>query len=222
MLSGTTGFRRVLSGAAGAWLVLQGVAMATDVSVVGLRPGRSADVMIDGGPPLTLRPGDTTPEGVKLISVERDSVTVSVEGVILSLPLSAERGTSAAAATANSITLSADARGQFLSDGFINGRSVRFVVDTGATDTTLSEANARSIGLAYRDKQAVVVATASGLAKAWPVTLASVRLGDLTKKDVRAVVIESKSLPVVLLGTSFLNSFDMHRQGTKLVLMQRR
>ena len=200
---------------------MQSVALAVEVRVIGLRPGRSADVVIDAGAPITLRPGDTTPDGVKLLSVARDHAVVTVDGVELELPLSSGRGSSVVASAATSVTMSAAARGQFLSDGVINGHSVRFVVDTGATDTALSEDNARSIGLNYRGKQPIIVATAGGFAKAWPVTLASVRLGDLTTKDVRAVVIESKSLSQVLLGTSFLSHFDMHRQGSKLVLMQR-
>ena len=53
-------------------------------------------------------------------------------------------------------------------------------------------------------------------------SLASVRIGDVTVRNVDAVVVDNDTLPVVLLGMSFLGRFDMHRQGETLILRRRR
>ena len=63
--------------------------------------------------------------------------------------------------------------------------------------------------------------TANGVVKGWQVTLGTVRIGDLTEHSVEAVVFDNDALSVVLLGTNFLARFDMHRQGSTLVLRRR-
>jgi aspartyl protease family protein len=54
-------------------------AAATDVTVVGLFPGRAV-VTIDRGSPRTLRVGEKTAEGVVLISVDSAGATLEVDG----------------------------------------------------------------------------------------------------------------------------------------------
>jgi aspartyl protease family protein len=54
------------------------------------------------------------------------------------------------------------------------------------------------------------------------VSLASVRVGDVTVRDVDAIVVDNDTLPVGLLGMSFLGRFDMQRQGSTLVLRRSR
>ena len=51
-------------------------------------------------------------------------------------------------------------------------------------------------------------------------TLASVSIGGTTVHDVEADVTDS-SMSVALLGMTFLNHFDMQRQGATLVLRRR-
>jgi aspartyl protease family protein len=48
-----------------------------------------------------------------------------------------------------------------------------------------------------------------------------VRVGEVTVRDVDAIVLDNDTLPVGLLGMSFLNRFDMNRQGPTLVLRRR-
>ncbi len=63
--------------------------------------------------------------------------------------------------------------------------------------------------------------TANGLLNGWQGALASVSVGDATLHNVDAVVVDNDSLPLGLLGMSFLGRFDMHRQGSTLVLRRR-
>ena len=99
---------------------------------------------------------------------------------------------------------------------------MRFVVETGATLTTLSRADAQRIGLDYRGGKPTRTTTANGVVNGWRMSLDSVRVGDTTVRDVDAMVVDNDTLPVGLLGMSFLGRFDMHRQGSTLVLRRRR
>ena len=125
-------------------------------------------------------------------------------------------------ASSSTITIAADTRGQFFTSGAVNGRPVDFIVDTGATLMTLSRADATRIGLDYRGGRPAKATTVNGVVHGWRVSLASVRVGDVTVRDVDAIVVDNDTLPVGLLGMSFLGRFDMQRQGSTLVLRRSR
>src|SRR4029077_1557789 len=109
---------------------------------------------------------------------------------------------------------SSDGFGQFFTAGTVNGRSVRFIVDTGATLTTLSRADAQRIGLDYRGGTPLRVHTVNGDTIGRSVSLRTVQIGGATVHDVQAVVIDNDTIPVGLLGMNFLAHFDMRRQGS--------
>jgi aspartyl protease family protein len=89
----------------------------------------------------------------------------------------------------------------------INGETVRFLVDTGATQMVLSQADARRVGL---DPAQLVFSqptvTANGRVFSAPVTLAEVVLGPFTDRDVSAMV-NGGSLGTSLLGMRYLDRF---------------
>lgn len=213
--------RRAWFSTLGAVLLLPAVCLATDVRVVGLTPGQSADIVIDGGSPVTIEIGETI-EGVRLLRTEADSAVLRIDGTTQTLPLVAHRPMGGDTGRGGGVTLSADARGHFLARGTVNGRSVQFLVDTGATLTTLSRGEAERIGLDYKDGTRTRSMTANGTVQGWRVSLDSVRIGAATVRDVDAMVIDSDALGVGLLGMSFLDHFDMVRQGSTLVLRRRR
>jgi aspartyl protease family protein len=203
-------------------IVLASVCVAADVRVVGVTPGRSADVVIGGGDPVTIEVGETF-QGVKLLRADRDRAVVSVNGTTRTLSIVADRGSGEASSSGGTtVVLAADSRGQFFTNGFVNGQSVPFVVDTGATTIALSAGMADRIGLAYEQGRRTRTSTANGVADGWQVTLDSVRVGSLTVHDLDAVVVNNDAMPVVLLGMNFLSQFDMLRQGSTLVLRRRR
>jgi aspartyl protease family protein len=110
-------------------------------------------------------------------------------------------------AIGNALTYHADPRGQFWVDGAANGANVRFLVDTGASSValTLADAAAGGIGrggLAFTAR----ISTANGIARAAPVRLREVRIGQLSINDVPAFVAEN--LTVSLLGMTFLRRID--------------
>lgn len=193
-------------------------AHATDVNVVGLFPNKAL-VQIDGSPPRTLSLNQKTPEGVTLLSVDRDGATFEVDGRRRVLKLGQASG-GAGSPGRSSVTLTADPRGHFLAQGQINGATVDFVVDTGATLVSLSSKDAQRIGLSYLRGKSVTMRTANGPASAYLVKLDTVRVGDISLNGVDAVVMENQDMPV-LLGMSFLNRTDMRREGQNMVLTRR-
>jgi aspartyl protease family protein len=191
-----------------------------DVQLVSITPGISADVSISGGAPISIAVGETI-EGVTLVAANRREAVVRVNGVARTLPLVARRGP-ADGGSAGSVTLRADASGHFVTSGSVNGAAVRFVVDTGATLTALSRAHAEQIGIDYERGTPMQTMTVNGAVRGWRVTLDSVQIGGATERDVDAVVVDNDFLPVGLLGMSYLNRFDMQRNGATLVLRRRR
>lgn len=195
--------------------MLPALVLATDVRVVAVAPGRSADVVIGGKEPMTIEIGQTI-DGVHVLGVDATGAVMTVDGATKRYPLASARSMGHAMA-AGSVTLKADPSGHFITTGAINGKNVTFVVDTGATAVALSAAEAARIGLQYRGGKAMVAMTANGAVRGWQVTLASVRLGDMTVSNVEGMVIDANLGPV-LLGMTFLDRFDMIRQGSTLVL----
>jgi aspartyl protease family protein len=100
------------------------------------------------------------------------------------------------------------ADGHFWTDARVNGRTTRFMVDTGASYVALPYADARRMDVRPRDKDfTVTVQTANGATKAAPVMLREVRISGVTLTNVQAVVLQD-GLETPLLGMSFLNRLD--------------
>jgi aspartyl protease family protein len=201
-------------------LALAAPAAATDVTVVGLSSSR-ASVAINGGSPRWLAVGQRSPEGVVLVSVDRDSATFEIDGKRRALRMNQAYVAAGGVSGGNSsVTLKADARGHFIADGQVNGGTVRFMVDTGATAIALPAADAKRLGINYLKGERGFVQTANGTAPAYRVKLDTVRLGEITLNNVEGVVLEG-GLTMPLLGMSFLNRTEMKRDGETMVLTKR-
>ena len=201
------------------WL-LAGVASAQTVSMSG-RLGDKALLMIDGSP-RTVAVGSTV-QGVKLVSVTGDAAVVELGGKRLSVPFGGAQvnlGGAASDGGGSRIVLTAGSGGHFLSAGAINGRAVEFMVDTGASLVSISQADAERIGLKYREGQRGMAQTANGPVPVHRVMLTSVRLGDVQLYSVEALVIPAQ-MPYVLLGNSFLTRFQMKRENDVMTLEKR-
>jgi len=201
-----------------ALLLCAGAAHATDVNVVGLFPGKAV-VSINGGAPRTLSVGRKTDEGVTLVSSDRGSATMDIDGKRRVLQMGQHY--SAPGNSSQSVTLAADSRGHFFVEGQVNGAQVRFLVDTGATWVALSAADAARLAIDYRRGEPNLMSTANGVAAAYKVKLDSVRVGDITANNVDAVVMEGAGPSIALLGMSFLNRMEMKRDGQTMVLIKK-
>jgi aspartyl protease family protein len=193
---------------------------AAEVSVIGLFPGKAV-VVIDGGAPRVLTAGQKAVNGVTLVSTDRETATFLIDGQKRTLKIGQHQAGPAPASAAQSATLTANPQGHFLVDGQINGGSVRFLVDTGATAVSLSSSDATRLGIDYRKGQPGLMGTANGAAVAYKIRLDTVRVGDIVLNNVDAAVLEGNEMPFALLGMSFLNRMEMKRAGQTMVLIKR-
>jgi len=176
---------------------------APRVQVVGLFPG-AAVLNVDGQRKL-VRVGQTGPGGVVVVSADSRGAVLRVEGIERSYGLSRELSSGFAEPERKQLSIAKGQGGHYWIAGSINGQSVQFLVDTGATSVAINENQARRLGIDYRvDGRQIVVGTASGTAKAWKVHLNSVKVGAIDVMGVDAVVVEGASPTEALLGMSFL------------------
>lgn len=193
-------------------------AAALDVRLVGTFGDKAAILVIDGSEPRTVRIGREA-GGVTVVSVERDSAVIEVAGTRRTLARGQHFSTGAAAAR-QSVTLAADTRGHYITEGAINDQPVRFVVDTGATMIALPAADARRLGLDYRKGEVGLTKTAAGVVPVYRVRFDRVRLGGIEIAGVDGVVIE-QGLDIALLGMSFLSRVEMKNEGQVMTLTRR-
>lgn len=209
-------------------LVFATAGQAANVTISGIM-GNRALISVDGGPPQVVGVGDRLGE-VRILEVKRNAVLLDNAGRRMTLgigqantyhPAPRPHAQPDKANGSGSIVLTADGRGQFMANGTVNGRSVSFLVDTGASLVTLPMSVAKGAGVDFRNAKRTMMSTANGVAPAQRVTLNHVGLGNIRANLVEALVVEDTNLPIALLGMSFLNRTDMSRQGDALTLKQR-
>ena len=208
--------RHFIIGLAGALFALS--ARATDIGVVGVFPGKAAVLVIDGGAPTAVRIGQTK-QGVTVVSAGEGQAVVEVAGKRQTIRLGVY-SSSASRDTRQKVTIAADLAGHFYATGQVNGGSVRFLVDTGATTVALPADIADRLGIDYKKGRRGLIQTANGANVAYRIKLDEVKLGGITLHNVDAVVI-ARGLGIALLGMSFLNRVQMQRNGQSMVLTRR-
>ncbi len=196
-------------------------AFATDVQIAG-KLGQKALMVVDGAPPKWMKPGQTIGT-VKLLSLDGDKATVEVDGVRRTIrvgeaPVHVQGGPPSEGD--ERIVLTADQRGHYQHQGSIEGKSIRFMVDTGASVVVISDASARRMGLSVDRSRPVRVNTANGTALGYSVRFKQVQLGNVKMRNVEGVVIP-RDMPYALLGNSFLKRFDMRQTAGQLTLQKR-
>jgi len=189
------------------------------IEVQALFKGRA--VMLLDGKKRLLKAGETSPEGVRLIRSNSKGAEIEINGKRRTVQLGRRIGSQFAAPRAQKVRVIADAQGMYQSNGSINGVSMRFVVDTGATLVSINEAHAKRIGIDYeRLGTPGSSVTASGMAAIWLVKLSRVTLGEIELRDVDAAVHSGEFPPIALLGNSFLSRLSMIRSGGAVVLQR--
>ncbi|MCY7389851.1 MAG: TIGR02281 family clan AA aspartic protease [Burkholderiales bacterium] len=195
-------------------------AQAANVTVVGLFPGKAV-VVINGASPRTISVGQKQVEGVTLLSTASSSAIFNIDGKRHALEIGEHfAAPSIGANGSNTLKVSADTVGQFWTMGQINGKAVRFLIDTGATSVALPAIDARTMGIDFTKGQKGYSATAGGIVPVWKVKLDAVTIGEITLYGIEASIFEG-GLNVALLGMSFLNRVEMKREGAQMTLTKR-
>ncbi len=211
--------RHCLTAIVSAMLTL--AAQAQGVALSGVM-GQRALLVIDGQTQV-LAVGASA-RGVKLLELRGDEARVERDGKSSLLRVGAapvSMGAPASSGGGSEIVMTAGSGGHFVAEGSINGRAVRFMVDTGATMIAMGQAEAERLGINWKAGERGMASTANGLIPSWRVNLAAVRIGDVVVHNVDASV-SPTSMPYTLLGNSFLTRFSMRRDNDVMRLELRR
>lgn len=196
-----------------------GWAKSLDIVVVGLFNGQAV-VQIDKQQRM-LKVGDTSPEGVRLISATSSVAVLEVDGIKQQYPLGMAIGSKFEAPEEPVVHLW-PTNGMYLTGGSINGISVDFLVDTGASSIAINAATARLLGIDYlNSKKSGYVTTASGKAMAYLIMLDQVQVGSIKLHNVEAVVLNGLEPQTALLGMTFLGRLEMNNKGSRLELRKK-
>ncbi len=196
----------------------------TSVTAIALFKDR-AMLSVDGQKAKIVRAGNTH-KGVKLISSNTSEAVIEVNGQQDTLVLN---GTTTVTDQLGSfdpalkpeVTIRVNEAGFFESRGAVNGKSINFLVDTGANIVVMNSIQADAIGLDYQSGQRSLASTASGNAPMYTLTANRMSLGSIELRDVDLGVIEGAFPEIPLLGMTFLSRLDMIREGNVMTLKKR-
>lgn len=211
--------RRLRAALAGALAgALAAGAHASTVSFSGML-GDKALLIIDGQA-RGVAVGSTV-QGVKLVRIDGAQAQIEADGKAQALRLG---GTAVVAGDGGGgggggsrIMLPVGSGGHYTGLGAINGHPIHFVVDTGATLVAMGPDVATQLGLDPANSRQSAAMTANGAVATRTIKLAKVTVGDVTIYNVDAMVMP-QSMPMVLLGNSFLSHFQMRSDSSSLVL----
>ena len=196
------------------------LAQPTNVRAEGLFKN-GAVLNIDGKRRL-LKAGQISPEGVRLVGANPQQAQIEIDGKRHSLRLSKTISSAFAAPVKRRVAVHKTRNNAYYTSGTINGQTVKLLIDTGATSVAMNSKIAKRLGLDYllHGKQGSV-RTASGITKAYNITLKSVAVGGIAVKNVAAVVIEGSFPHEILLGMSYLSHVKMDENNGVLALQQK-
>lgn len=108
--------------------------------------------------------------------------------------------------------------GHFWIDAQLNGRDVKFLVDSGATMTTIDRSTARLVGAEVSPERDQQVRTGNGIIRVASGRVGRVEVGGIERRDMALQVADDDSLNV--LGMNFLSSLSRWGvEGRWLVLV---
>ena len=184
-------------------------------------------ILVIDGQKRMLKAGDTSKEGLTLVSSTTKSAVVRIDGKEETIGLTINPTTedmsigSGSTAIGETVTLNMDGRGFFHAEGEINGQSVTFLVDTGANSVAMNFTTARQLDIDFESGRPSIASTANGLTSMFVVTLDKVSIGPIDVDNVQASIIQDPRPAEILLGMSFLRNLEMNRVGSTMELIQR-
>jgi len=193
-----------------ALILITSTADATDVRVLGLFTNKAL-LRINGQQKL-LTKGESF-DGVTLESASGRGAVVLIDGESRKLGLNQTIQGNYKKPERIVSKIFPDFQGMYFITGKVNGQPMRFLVDTGATNVTLSGQNATRIGIDFKKGSRGYAQTAASTVPVWRIMLDSVSIGDINVPNVQATVIEGSQPSDALLGNSFLKHTRIQRIG---------
>jgi len=116
------------------------------------------------------------------------------------------------------IELKRNRYGHYVFIGEINGKPVTFLVDTGATTTSIP-ANLQQY-LQLKTGPAFKVSTANGIATAYMTRLNQLKMGEILFTDIKASLNPGLPDDDILLGMNVLKRLELVQRGDSLIIRQ--
>lgn len=199
-------------------LLIASNVQALEIEVVGLFKN-AALVRIDGERKL-LKRGIVSSEGVELIQADSRGATVVYNDERIELALSGKISTAFEQPTSSMVQI-VGRNNQFKTSGSINGRSVGFLIDTGATVVAMNKNHAISLGIEYEKGRVARVETAGGVISAYQVFVDSITVGDIKASNVEVAILEGDHPSDILLGMSFLQHVEIQKSEGLMTLVSK-
>jgi aspartyl protease family protein len=117
------------------------------------------------------------------------------------------------------VALQRNRQGHYMAIGEINGQSVEFLLDTGATDVVIPEDLAARLHL--RRGRSGTAMTANGSVTVYETNIDVLTVGDIELTNVRASINPAMSATSIVLGMSALGRLEFSHQGNLLTLRQK-
>jgi aspartyl protease family protein len=194
-------------------------AAAPEVRVMALFADK-AMLQIDGNN-VVMKKGQVV-QGIKLISATGRGARLRMsDGREQTLGLNQSIGSAFKKPARRKLTVFSGDHGMFRVAGLVNGRSVRFILDTGASFISMSSQQADQLNLDYKKGRRGLVQTANATVPVWHLKLDRVKVGGISVANVDAVVLPGDHPPQALLGMSFLKHVKLQRNGSAMTLEQK-
>jgi len=116
------------------------------------------------------------------------------------------------------VMLQQNRAGHYVTNGYINGYQVKFLLDTGATQVSIPATVAEKIGLNAGYSQSVN--TANGVIEVFSTRLDSLTIGELAFYDLSANINPYMQGDTILLGMNALKQIKLVQQGKTLTLSE--
>jgi len=108
--------------------------------------------------------------------------------------------------------------GHYVFDGEINAKPVTFLVDTGATTTSIPASLQKYLQL--RAGPAFSVSTVNGIATAYMTRLDELKMGEIRLTDIEASLNPGLPNDTILLGMNVLKNLELVQRGDTLIIRQ--
>ncbi len=188
---------------------------AEHVQAVGLMSGMA--ILEVDGQRITMRAGQKK-LGIHLIKVDSREALIELNGRRLTLELGLSVTGDYSEPQKTVVRLPRGDGGHYFANARFNGKSIKVLVDTGATSVAMSSETAKRLGINYANGKKGRSSTANGIVRNYIFKLNTLTIGGIKRYGVTASVIEGRFPSMPLLGMSFLNSVKMKEEMGMLVL----
>ena len=154
--------------------------------------------------------------GVKVLSIKKKEIIVKVHGKRYLYKKNSKIGKK----LQDEIKIPYNSRySAYYVVGYINGKKIGFVLDTGATDVVISAKDAKRLKIPLKYSERTKVRLADGkIVDAWRTKVRSVRIGDIEITNVSVGIIKQKGEATPLLGMSFLSQLEISQSSNIMTL----